>query len=59
MDISTFLDYKIEVMKIFEGEMGEFPFPRSEKTMRSLAAFRGSQSGYEAAEAFEHVYGRK
>ena len=58
VNISDNLDYKIETMKIYESEMGDFPFPRSEKTIRSLAAFRGSQSGFEAAEAFELVYER-
>ena len=59
IDISGYLDKKIDAMKIYESEIGDFPFPRSEKTMRSLAAFRGSQSGYEAAESFELVYERK
>jgi N-acetylglucosamine malate deacetylase 1 len=59
VNISDHLDDKIETMKIYESEMGDFPFPRSEKTIRSLAAFRGSQSGVEAAEAFELVYERK
>jgi len=59
VDISDHLNDKIEAMKIYDGEMGTFPFPRSEKTVRSLATFRGSQSGYEAAEAFELVYERK
>ena len=59
IDISHYLDDKIEAMKIFDSEIGDFPFPRSEKTIRSLAAFRGSQSGYEAAEAFELVYERR
>ena len=56
VNISQYLDYKIETMKIYVGEMGEFPFPRSEETIRSLATFRGSQCGYKAAEAFELVY---
>ena len=59
VNISQYLDDKIETMKIYNGEMGEFPFPRSEKTLRSLAAFRGSQSGFESAEAFELVYERR
>ena len=46
-------------MKIYDGEMGAFPFPRSEKTLRALATLRGSQSGFESAEAFELVYERK
>ena len=56
VNISQYLDDKIKVMKIYESEMGEFPFPRSEKTIRSLAAYRGSQTGFEAAEAFELVF---
>jgi len=59
VDISQYLDEKIDAMKIYESEVGDFPFPRSEKTMRSFVALRGSQSGYEAAEAFELVYDRK
>ena len=59
VNISLYLEDKIEVMKIYAGEMGEFPFPRSEKIMRALSALRGSQSGFESAEAFELVYERK
>ena len=59
VNISQYIDNKIETMKIYDGEMGEFPFPRSEKTIRSLAALRGSQSGFDSAEAFELVYERK
>jgi N-acetylglucosamine malate deacetylase 1 len=59
INISQYLEEKIETMKIYDGEMGNFPFPRSEKAMRSLATLRGSQSGFESAEAFELVYERK
>ena len=59
VDISQYLDDKIETMKVYDGEMGVFPFPRSEKTLRSLAALRGSQSGFDAAESFELVCERK
>jgi len=59
IDISNFLDDKIKVMKIYQKEISEHPFPRSEKNMRALATFRGSQSGFQAAEAFELVYERK
>ncbi len=58
VDISNYLEDKIEAMKIYESEIGEFPFPRSEKTLRSLAAYRGSQSGFKAAEAFQLVFER-
>ena len=46
-------------MKNYASEMGEFPFPRSEKTLRALAILRGSQGGFDSAEAFELVYERK
>jgi len=58
VDISEYLDDKINVMKIYESEMHEFPFPRSEKTIRALAVFRGSQGVFEAAETFKLVYER-
>ena len=59
INISQYLENKIETMKIYASEFGEHPFPRSEKALRALATLRGAQSGYEAAEAFELVYERK
>jgi len=59
VDISKYLNNKIETMKIFESELGEHPFPRSEKALRALATLRGTQSGYESAEAFQLVFERK
>jgi LmbE family N-acetylglucosaminyl deacetylase len=50
--IDTYLEQKIEIMRYYEGEMGVFPFPRSEQTMRALAQIRGSQCNTLAAEAF-------
>ena len=52
VDIRDFIDRKIELMRIYQSEMGEFPFPRSEMAIRSLAQWRGSQAGFDAAEAF-------
>jgi LmbE family N-acetylglucosaminyl deacetylase len=59
VDISGHLDKKIEIMNIYKSEVADFPFPRSEKAIRALAALRGSQSGFEAAESFELVLDRK
>lgn len=53
VDIEEYLDKKVEIMKIYESELKAFPFPRSEKAIRSLAYIRGSESGFHAAEAFE------
>ena len=52
VDIGRQMERKIELMKIYESEIGEFPFPRSEKILRALAQLHGSQAGFEAAEAF-------
>lgn len=53
IDISGYLEKKIEIMNIYKGEISEFPFPRSQKAIRSLAYLRGSQCGVQAAESFE------
>lgn len=52
INISEYLEKKIDIMKIYSSEISDFPFPRSEKAIRSLAYLRGAASGYEAAEAF-------
>jgi len=52
VDISDFLEEKIRIMNTYEGETGNFPFPRSEQAIRSLAAFRGVQCASTYAEAF-------
>ena len=52
VDISNFIDKKIEIMKIYKSEIGEHPFPRSEKNIRALATYRGASSGFNYAESF-------
>ena len=52
VDISSWLQTKLNIMRMYAGEMAEHPFPRSEDGLRALATLRGSQSGCEAAEAF-------
>lgn len=51
-DISNFFHKKIEIMKQYKGEMGEFPFPRSEQALEALAKYRGAAIGTQYAEAF-------
>ena len=53
IDISKQMDEKIDLMNIYESEMGEHPFPRSERNIKALATFRGASSGVEYAEAFQ------
>ncbi len=52
VNIESHLEQKIIIMRNYESEISEFPFPRSEKAIRSLAYVRGAASGFEAAEAF-------
>lgn len=52
VDIAAQLERKLGVLRLFAGELGEFPFPRSETCVRAQAALRGSQAGTAAAEAF-------
>ena len=53
VDISNFLDDKLKAMEIYSSELGLFPFPRSKVSIESLARYRGSSSGFMAAEAFQ------
>jgi len=50
VDISDFFEYKLSVMRIYAGELGQHPFPRSEENLRSLATFRGATAGCRYAE---------
>lgn len=52
VDVSGFLEKKIELMRVYKSELGNYPFPRSEGALRSLAQVRGAQSGFESAEGF-------
>ncbi len=52
VDITDFIDRKIEIMNHYKSEMGTHPFPRSERNIRALATFRGATAGCEYAESF-------
>jgi LmbE family N-acetylglucosaminyl deacetylase len=52
VDISEFLDLKVKAMEIYSSEISSFPFPRSRISIEALARYRGSSSGFSAAEAF-------
>ncbi len=55
VDVTDFFEEKIEIMKIYESEIGEHPFPRSLRNMEALAIYRGASVGVEYAEAFQLV----
>jgi len=53
VDISDFIDKKLEIMEIYESEIDEHPFPRSLNNIKALAHFRGASVGVNYAEAFQ------
>ncbi len=55
VDVTDFLNEKIEIMKVYNSELGLPPFPRSIENLTALATFRGSSSGCLYAEAFQVV----
>ena len=52
VDISEYIDKKIEIMSVYKSEIGKHPFPRSERNIRALATYRGATSGCNFAESF-------
>ncbi len=55
VNISEYFKQKIEIMNVYESEMGEHPFPRSERNLEALAVYRGAVAGVEYAEAFQLI----
>lgn len=53
VDISSFMERKLALMRYYPSEIADHPFPRSETALRSLAYLRGAQAGFEYAEAFQ------
>lgn len=53
VDITSFVDRKVELMRVYQSELGAHPSPRSETALRALAHLRGTQSGFGSAEAFQ------
>lgn len=53
VNISSYLERKIELINAYQSEIGAHPFPRSIDSIKALATLRGSQSGAVAAEAFQ------
>lgn len=53
VDITDYIDQKLEIMKVFESEIAEHPFPRSLENIKALAHFRGASVGVKYAESFQ------
>jgi len=52
IDVSDHLDKKIEIMSLYESELGQHPFPRSSENIKALATFRGATAGVRYSEAY-------
>ena len=52
VDITSHMDKKLEIIKIFESEVAPHPFPRSIENIKALAMFRGASVGVYYAESF-------
>lgn len=56
VDIGHEIDFKVDAFLCYaSSEAGEFPFPRSEEGIKTLAKMRGMQIGVCFAEAFEVI----
>jgi LmbE family N-acetylglucosaminyl deacetylase len=53
VDVTPFLQEKLDLVDIYSSEMGEHPFPRSRRNIEALAVFRGASCGVIYAEAFQ------
>jgi LmbE family N-acetylglucosaminyl deacetylase len=52
VNIKAYIDDKIKALLCYETEKRTFPNPRSQEAVRLVAGKRGTESGFEAAEAF-------
>lgn len=55
VDISQYMDKKLEAMSCYKSELQEYPHPRSLKGLRMVAEERGLGVGLKAAEVFRLV----
>lgn len=58
IDISEYIDKKIEIMKIYKSEIDTAPFPRNEDAIKGLASYRGATAYYKYCEAFSLIKSR-
>lgn len=54
-DITESMQAKIDAMRCYKSQAKPWPHPRSEEALLRMAQFRGSESGYDFAEAFELI----
>lgn len=55
IDITEYMDKKVEAACIYQSEIGTHPFPRSREALNALGIIRGSEAGVRNAEAFRVI----
>jgi LmbE family N-acetylglucosaminyl deacetylase len=55
VDISDFMDQKLQALARYRSQVQEFPGSRSIEAVEALAKFRGTQSGFAFGEAFHII----
>jgi LmbE family N-acetylglucosaminyl deacetylase len=58
VDVSENLDLKMDALSKYRNVMRNAPHPRSKEVLTGLAAYRGGQSGFLHAEAFQTAFRR-
>lgn len=59
VDITDYIEKKLEIMALYDTEMMQEPLPRSLSSIRALARVRGSRAGVLYAEAFQLLYEKR
>lgn len=59
VDITKYIDKKLEIMGLYDTEIMQEPYPRSLSSIKALARVRGSRAGVMYAEAFQLLYERR
>lgn len=55
VDITPYMDKKLDAIQIYESEIMPHPFPRSLENIKALATIRGATAGVEYAEGFRII----
>lgn len=59
VDITKYIDKKLEIMDLYDTEVMQEPYPRSLSSIKALARVRGSRAGVMYAEAFQLLYEKR
>jgi LmbE family N-acetylglucosaminyl deacetylase len=59
VDITDFMEKKLEIMQMYPTEVMQEPYPRSLSSIKALARTRGSRAGVMYAEAFQLLYEKR